>query len=108
MRVSLTIRVHDTQMKSEQLEIWAVCINCSTLQISILSIFGAHLLTCVITYVSCTGATQVFNVTEVGSGPIHLERLECLGSESSILQCVHHFDAMSCSHLDDVTVQCQG
>ena len=48
------------------------------------------------------------NATQVQDGPIHIERLECAGSENSVLDCVHHYDSMMCSHGDDVSVQCQG
>ena len=46
-----------------------------------------------------------------GSGPIHLSRLNCSGSETSLSQCgrVAGFPTPSdCSHLDDVGVRCEG
>ena len=51
---------------------------------------------------------QITSDMNIGVGPIHFERLECLGSETNILQCVHHYDTMTCSHSDDVHIQCQG
>ena len=44
-----------------------------------------------------------------GTGPIALNNLTCVGTETSILDCSSNglFNTGSCSHADDASVQCQ-
>ena len=41
-----------------------------------------------------------------GTGPIHLDNVECNGSESSLLDCVFDDDSSDCSHREDAGVMC--
>ena len=47
-----------------------------------------------------------------GSGPIYLSELQCLGSESSLTNCLTERNIppglVSCDHSADVSIQCQG
>ena len=46
-----------------------------------------------------------------GTGPIWLNRLQCIGSERSLLDCQRTFDignSYGCSHSEDVSVICPG
>ena len=47
-----------------------------------------------------------------GSGPIYLSELECLGTESSLTNCLTEHNLppglVSCDHSVDVSIQCQG
>ena len=42
-----------------------------------------------------------------GSGPVQLGYLQCTGSESQLVNCVHT-SKPSCGHYDDAGVQCAG
>ncbi|CAI8019969.1 Neurotrypsin [Geodia barretti] len=41
-----------------------------------------------------------------GEGPIHMDNVQCLGVESSILECVYDIHTADCSHSQDVGVLC--
>ena len=41
-----------------------------------------------------------------GEGPIHMDNVECLGVESSIMECVFDIHTADCSHSQDVGVSC--
>ena len=42
-----------------------------------------------------------------GGGSIHLDGIQCLGNESSLLQCVHDgFGVHDCFHYEDAGVSC--
>jgi deleted-in-malignant-brain-tumors protein 1 len=42
-----------------------------------------------------------------GSGPIHLDDVECAGTETNILQCTYDPVTSDCGHSEDAGVQCQ-
>lgn len=44
-----------------------------------------------------------------GTGPIHLDGIDCLGNEGSIIDCSHS-PTVTCTngHLQDAGVRCQG
>ena len=44
----------------------------------------------------------------VGVGPIFIDRLQCSGTETNILQCDSRIGLHSCTHDNDVSVQCIG
>ena len=46
--------------------------------------------------------------TSPGSGPVLLDRLECDGTEESVLDCHYSISTHSCSHDKDVAVRCVG
>ena len=49
------------------------------------------------------------SVVGSGSGPIFLDNVGCIGSESTLLNCVHNgIGVHNCRHTDDVLVRCQG
>ena len=41
-----------------------------------------------------------------GSGPVLVGRMVCSGAESSLLECA--WSAVTCTHAEDVGVQCEG
>ena len=43
-----------------------------------------------------------------GAGPIILDNVHCNGSESSIMDCNHHYNQSNCAHNADAGVRCQG
>ena len=46
-----------------------------------------------------------------GSGPIWLNRLNCIGTENNLLQCPRTYDIGNpyrCSHSEDVSIVCPG
>ena len=42
-----------------------------------------------------------------GVGPVHMNYVQCSGSETGLLQCTHSTES-SCSHSNDAGVQCPG
>ena len=42
-----------------------------------------------------------------GIGSIHLDNVECVGSESSLLACSYS-DTHNCLHIEDAGVECRG
>ena len=43
-----------------------------------------------------------------GAGPIHLDNVDCSGSEDSLLECSHSSFVTCSSHNEDAGVRCQG
>ena len=43
-----------------------------------------------------------------GSGPIHLDDVQCFGFENSLLHCDHITMDVNCNHDEDAAVACQG
>ena len=44
-----------------------------------------------------------------GSGPIHLDNVECSGNETSLQECVHvEGEFHNCGHTEDASVRCKG
>ena len=41
-----------------------------------------------------------------GSGPIHMDNVECVGNEDRLLDCVYDSHIDDCSHADDMGVIC--
>ena len=41
-----------------------------------------------------------------GSGPIHLDDVRCIGSESALIKCTYDPHTSDCSHYEDAGVQC--
>ena len=41
-----------------------------------------------------------------GSGPIHMDRVQCAGSETFLIDCPHN-RSHSCTHAEDAAVHCQ-
>ena len=55
------------------------------------------------------GASAVSNAFYgQGGGPTVLNRLDCTGTETSILECTFDLDTSDCSHSDDAGLQCTG
>ena len=53
-------------------------------------------------------AVQVFS-SEPGTGPIYLSNLNCQGTETSLLECSSQPVGLhSCSHVQDVNIECEG
>ena len=44
----------------------------------------------------------------VSDGPIFVNRLACTGTETNILQCVSRIGFHSCSHDNDIAIECTG
>ena len=42
-----------------------------------------------------------------GSGPIHLDNVQCSGSESRLLNCPYDSHTLDCSHAEDAGVLCR-
>ena len=43
----------------------------------------------------------------IGTGPLHIQNLNCIGFESSIIDCDHDpINSLVCSHEDDVGIIC--
>jgi Scavenger receptor cysteine-rich domain len=55
-----------------------------------------------------TDGIALYNADVVpGTGPIHLESVNCLGNESSIQECAHPgYGETMCTHASDVGVEC--
>ena len=44
-----------------------------------------------------------------GSGPIHLDNLGCIGTETRLIDCPHNGVGIeNCNHFEDAGVTCQG
>ena len=41
-----------------------------------------------------------------GTGPIHMDNVNCSGSELTLLSCEHNPN-QNCFHIEDATVECQ-
>ncbi len=53
-------------------------------------------------------AVRVFS-GEPGNGPIYLSNLNCQGTETSLLECSSQPVGLhSCSHVQDVSIECEG
>lgn len=42
----------------------------------------------------------------MGTGPIYMWHLQCKGDEAGLKKCTYEQGASSCSHLDDIAVDC--
>ncbi len=54
---------------------------------------------------------EVLSDGEAGTGPIFLERVDCSGSENSLLECVIFSPSIglhSCDHTQDAYIRCNG
>ncbi len=59
------------------------------------------------TNICCSGATAVTDGTfRPGDGAIHFDNVACLGSESSVFDCVLDSDTTDCSHVQDAGIMC--
>ena len=41
-----------------------------------------------------------------GSGPIHMDNVACVGTESSLDQCAFDSHTSDCTHVEDASVRC--
>ena len=46
------------------------------------------------------------NTYGMGTGPIYMWHLQCKGDEAGLKKCTYEQGASSCSHLDDIAVDC--
>ena len=61
--------------------------------------------------------TQYYSFTDVsarlfaafgqGTGPIHLDDLQCVGNEDALINCTYDSNTADCSHFEDAGVVCQ-
>ena len=51
-----------------------------------------------------------FDRAEAGSGPVFLEKLNCIMSDHSLLDCQSYSanEPSSCDHSQDISIQCTG
>ena len=55
----------------------------------------------------CSGAQGTsFSQFGQGTGPIHLDNVQCSGTETSLLQCTYS-PIHNCGHIEDAGVICQ-
>ena len=53
-------------------------------------------------------ATAVLNAYYgQGNGSIHLNAVQCSGTETNILECVHDSITTDCGHVEDAGVECE-
>ena len=69
------------------------------------------LLACCINYLKCVtsiiGTALSFARFGEGSGPIWLDDVSCIGSESELLECPHNgIGNHNCDHSEDASVRC--
>ena len=50
---------------------------------------------------------QAIYFAGAGSGPIHLDNVQCTGAESWLLDCAHSNTQPNCHHFEDVWVSCE-
>ncbi len=66
--------------------------------------------TLLIMFISLAAESTVgFSQFGQGSGPIHLDNLRCVGTESRLIDCPHNGVGIEdCSHFEDAGVTCEG
>ncbi len=58
-------------------------------------------------FISPVGAMAITDGTfGVGEGAIHFDNLACIGSETSVFDCVVDTDTSDCSHVQDAGIIC--
>lgn len=64
------------------------------------------------TFIACLGARSITGVSvpyELTLGPIHLDNVECVGSEDYLVNCTSQgFLQHDCTHFEDSGVSCEG
>ena len=59
-----------------------------------------------ITYHTTGASSHCCAMYGQGNGPIHMDRVQCVGSETFLIDCPHN-RSHSCTHAEDAAVHCQ-
>ena len=52
-------------------------------------------------------SARLFAAFGQGTGPIHLDDLQCVGNEDALINCTYDSNTADCSHFEDAGVVCQ-